>query len=182
MRTFTTKGTKGTKRAWGLPMISFACFVSFVVVPSLASAQKLVIAVRHAERADGGSGTSMSQTDPLLSAEGEARAKRLSAMLADAGITAIFVTEYKRTQDTAKPLAQKLGIEVRTRKGQDSAGLAATLKTDHAKDVVLIIGHSNTLPAVIKALGGPEWTIPDAEYDTIYIFVPATGVLTKIRY
>jgi broad specificity phosphatase PhoE len=182
MRTFTTKGTKGTKRAWGLPVVSLVCFVSFVVVPSLPFAQSLVIAVRHAERADGGSGTSMSQTDPLLSAEGEARAKRLAAMLADAGITAIFVTEYKRTQDTAKPIAQKIGVEARTHKAQDSAGLAAALKANHAKDVVLVIGHSNTLPAVIKALGGPEWTIPDAEYDAIYIFVPATGVLTKIRY
>lgn len=165
--------------------VPFVCFVSFVVLalcPSLAAAQKLVIVVRHAERADGGAGTSMSQTDPLLSAEGEARAKRLAAMLADAGITAIYATEYKRTQDTAKPLAQKLGIEVRTRKSQDSAGLAAVLKAEHAKDVVLIIGHSNTLPNVIKAMGGPDLTIPDAEYDAIYIFVPATGVLTKIRY
>ena len=162
--------------------VSFVFFVSFVVVPAVASAQKLVIAVRHAERADGGSGTSMSQTDPLLSAEGEARAKRLASMLADAGITAIYVTEYKRTQDTAKPLAQKIGVEVRSRKAQDSAGLAATLKAEHVKDVVLIIGHSNTLPNVIKAMGGPELTIPDAEYDTIYIFVPATGTVTKIRY
>ena len=175
MRTAGRRAARVLSRRWLLTVL-------LVFVPALASAQSLVIGVRHAERADGGSGTMLSQTDPLLSAEGEARAKRLAAMLADAGITAIYATEYKRTQDTAKPLAQKIGVEVRTHKAQDNAGLAAKLKADHAKDVVLVIGHSNTLPNVIKALGGPEWKIPEAEYDTIYIFVPATGVLTKIRY
>jgi broad specificity phosphatase PhoE len=103
-------------------------------------------------------------------------------MLADSGITAIYATEYKRTQDTAKPIAERLGLKVQTQKGQDSAGLAALLKSTHAKDVVLVVGHSNTMPEVIKALGGPAIKIPDDEYDTIYFLVPATGTLSKIRY
>jgi broad specificity phosphatase PhoE len=156
--------------------------VAVALFPSLASAQHLVVVVRHAERADGGAMSATKQTDPMLSAEGEARAKRLAAMLADSGITAIYATEYKRTQDTAKPIAERLGLKVQTQKGQDSAGLAALLKSTHAKDVVLVVGHSNTIPEVIKALGGPALTIADSEYDAIYLFVPATGVLTKIRY
>lgn len=153
-----------------------------VLIPALASAQHLVIVVRHAERADGGAMATAKQTDPLLSAEGEARAKRLAAMLAESGINAVFATEYKRTQDTAKPIAGKLGLKVQLHKAQDSAGLAALLKSAHAKDVVLVVGHSNTMPEVIKALGGPSFTIPDDEYGTIYFLVPATGTLSKIRY
>jgi broad specificity phosphatase PhoE len=147
-----------------------------------AHAQKLVVLVRHAERADGGSMSATKQTDPLLSAEGEARAKRLAAMLADSGITAIYATEYKRTQDTAKPIAAKLGLEVKTNKAADSAGLAGILKAQHKNDIVLVVGHSNSMPDVIKAFGGPVMTIPDTEYDTIYFLVPATGTLSKIRY
>ncbi len=159
-----------------------AAFVACLLTPALASAQKLVIVVRHAERADGGSTSMQAQTDPLLSTEGEARARRLAAMLADAGITAIYATEYRRTQDTAKPLAQKLGIDVRVNKGQDTAGLVTTLKDKHKDDIVLVVGHSNTVPAVIKALGGPAVSMADSEYDSIYVLVPATGAVTKIRY
>ena len=156
--------------------------VAVALFPAFASAQHLVIVVRHAERADGGAMSAAKQTDPLLSSEGEARAKRLAAMLADSGITAIYTTEYKRTQDTAKPIAERLGLKVQTQKGQDSAGLVALLKARHAKDVVLLVGHSNTVPEIIKALGGPAFKIPDDEYDTIYFLVPATGTLSKIRY
>ncbi len=156
--------------------------VSLLVAPAPALAQQLVIAVRHAERADGGSMSSTAETDPKLSAAGEARAARLAAMLADAGITAVYATEYRRTQDTARPIAERLGVKVRIHKAQDSIGLAAVLKAAHPKEIVLVVGHSNTLPQVIKALGGPALTIPDSEYDTIYFFVPATGTLSKIRY
>lgn len=161
----------------------FVFFVIFVVSSEVtASAQHLVIIVRHAERADGGAMSAAKQTDPMLSAEGEARAKRLAAMLADSGITAIYATEYKRTQDTAKPIAERLGLKVQTQKGQDSAGLVAVLKSAHARDVVLVVGHSNTMPEMIKALGGPAITVPDSEYGTIYFLVPATGTLSTIRY
>lgn len=159
-----------------------ALIASVLLAPAAVSAQHLVIVVRHAERADGGAMAATKQTDPLLSAEGEARAKRLATMLADSGIRAIYATEYKRTQDTAKPVAEKLGLKVQIQKGQDAAALVAALKWAHAKEVVLVVGHSNTMPEIIKAFGGPAITIPDDEYDTIYFLVPATGTLSKIRY
>jgi broad specificity phosphatase PhoE len=120
--------------------------------------------------------------DPLLSAAGQARAERLAQMLADAGITAIYATEFRRTQDTGQPLGAKLGVPVRPMPAKDTAGLVAKLKADHAKDVVLVIGHSNTVPDVIKALGGAAVTVGDTEYDSLFIVVPATGVVTRIRY
>jgi broad specificity phosphatase PhoE len=156
-----------------------------LIVPVAARAQKLVILVRHAERADGGAPAPMmpgTPADPLLSAAGEARAARLATMLADSGVKAIFATEFKRTQDTGKPLAATLGLKVQSMPASDTAALVAKLKAEHASDVVLVVGHSNSVPEVIKALGGPDVTIADTEFDALFVFVPATGALAKIRF
>jgi len=146
------------------------------------AAQQLVIVVRHAERADGGSNSMQAQADPLLSTEGTARAERLAAMLADAGVTAIFATEYKRTQDTGKPLAAKLGLTVQSSSGNDSGALVKRIKTEHAKGVVLVIGHSNTIPAIVKGFGGGPVTVADEDYSSLFLVVPATGVVTRLRF
>ena len=153
-------------------------------LPAIASAQQLVYLVRHAERADGGAGAGQMQgaPDPLLSAAGEARAARLATILADAGIAAIYATEFRRTQDTVKPLAAKLTVTVTQHPARDTAALVAALKKDHARDVVLIAGHSNTLPAIIKALGGGDITIRDDEYDSLFVIVPGTGVVSRLRF
>ena len=153
--------------------------LSLAVVPSVASAQKLVIIVRHAERAD--AGMASKETDPALSAAGTARAARLSTVLADAGIKAIYVTQYKLTQDTARPLAGKLNIKVDATPLSGEA-LAARLKSQHPSDVVLIVGHSDTVPAIIKGLGGPDVKIADTEFDNMFFIVPATGFMTRIHY
>ena len=152
-----------------------------VTVPAVASAQRLVFVVRHAERADAGAGA-MTSADPPLSAAGEARAAKLAAMLADAGVKAVYVTEFIRTQDTGKPLASKLGLRVQAVAAADTSGLVAKMKAEHANDVVLVVAHSNTLPAIIKALGGPAVTIADNEYDNIFVIVPSTGTMTRIRF
>jgi len=170
-----------TMRAVGF---SLALAVS-LAVPVVASAQQTVIFVRHAERADAGATTgamSAAPADPLLSAAGQARAQKLATMLRDAGIKAIYVTEFHRTQDTAKPLASVLRLDVKTVAAKDTAVLVEAIKSTHAKDVVLVIGHSNTVPDAIKALGGPAVTIRDDEYDAIFVLNPATGSLTLIRY
>lgn len=158
---------------------ALALLVLGAAVP--ATAQQLVIVVRHAERADGGSNSMQAQTDPLLSAEGTARAQRLAVVLADAGVKAIFATEYKRTQDTGKPLAAKLGLTVQTSSGNDSGALVAKIKAEHAKDVVLVIGHSNTIPAIVKAFGGGAVTVPDEDYTSLFLVAPATGAMTRLR-
>jgi broad specificity phosphatase PhoE len=147
-------------------------------MPAAAFAQKLVFVVRHAERADAGL---PAQTDPPLSAAGEARAQKLAAMLAETGVKDIFATELKRTQDTAKPLAMKIGVAVEQVGSKDTAGLIAKIKS-HPNDVVLVVGHSNTVPAILKALAGVDVPISDNEYDNLFVVVPATGTMTRIRY
>jgi broad specificity phosphatase PhoE len=152
--------------------------VAATCMPAVANAQQLIFVVRHAERADAGM---QAQTDPPLSAAGEARAAKLATMLADAGVKDIFVTEFKRTQDTAKPLASKLGVMAEQMPSTDTGALIAKIKS-HPADVVLVVGHQNTVPAILKAFGGPDVTIADAEYDNLFVIVPATGVVTRIRF
>ncbi len=173
---------KATTRAaaWMATAVMAAVLVS--IAPAPASAQQLVYLVRHAERADGGSMAATAQTDPLLSDVGKARAERLAVMLAEAGITAIYATQYHRTRDTGQPLATKLGLIVQTHPSRDTPGLVAKLKASHANDIVLVIGHSNSVPDAIKALGGPEFTMADDEYGTLFVLVPATGALSRIRF
>lgn len=153
-------------------------------MPREAAAQKLVFVVRHAERADGGAaaGQMTASPDPPLSEAGEARAAKLAAMLGDANVRAIYATEFRRTQDTGKPLATKLGLAIEAMASRDAGALVQRLKDAHASDVVLVIGHSNTVPAIIKAYGGPDVKMGENEYDALFVIVPATGAVTKIRF
>ena len=156
------------------------------LAPAVASAQSLVIFVRHAERADGGAAANTGMTgkpaDPLPSAAGEARAAKLATMLADSGIKAIYTSEFRRTQDTGKPLAAKLGLTITPVASSDVNVLIQKIKTEHPKDAVMIVGHSNTIPAAIKAFGGPDVKMADDEYSAIYILSPASGAMTLIRF
>ena len=106
--------------------------VALILAPAVAHAQKMVILVRHAERADGGTPPPgmKGPADPLLSAAGEARAQKLAAMLAESGVTAIYTTEFHRTQDTAKPLAAKLGVTAQTLPADD---LSRTRREDQGR-------------------------------------------------
>jgi broad specificity phosphatase PhoE len=175
------KAMKGNTRRVFAAVTSLA----LLMAPAVVEAQKLVIVVRHAERADGGAGTAPmtgAPADPLLSAAGEARAGKLATMLEASGITAIFATEFRRTQDTAKPLAGKLGLTTQIVKAADTAALLDRLKTAHANDIVLVVGHSNTMPGIISGLTGARVTIADSQYDDLFVLVPATRTITRLRY
>jgi phosphohistidine phosphatase SixA len=146
-----------------------------------AAAQHTVFMVRHAERADteGGAAPTMG-TDPTLSAAGHARAAQLATLLKDADVRAIFVTEYKRTQETAAPLAKALGITPTIIPAKDTPALIEKLKA--APGRALVVGHSNSVPDVIKGMGVPAApAIADAEYDNLFILTE-TRQLIRLRY
>jgi broad specificity phosphatase PhoE len=138
-------------------------------LPAQAFAQPTVFVVRHAERADTIAGAPAKMaTDPDLSEAGHARAISLAALLRDAGVGAIFVTEFKRTMQTAAPLAKALGITPTVVPAKDTAGLTARLKK--AGGNVLVVGHSNTVPDIISALGvTPAVSVADTEFDNLFI-------------
>jgi broad specificity phosphatase PhoE len=128
-----------------------------------ASAQSTIFVVRHAEKAD-------AANDPDLSPAGRARAEVLAKVLRDANITAIYTTEFKRTQETAAPLANALGIEVTIVPAAATADLATKLKS--ASGNALVVGHTNTIPDLVKTLGiAAPLTLTDADYDNLFIVV-----------
>ncbi len=122
----------------------------------------VVYLVRHAERAEDGT------NDPPISDAGEARAHLLAEILRDTGIERVHSTDYKRTRATAAPLARRLGLPVETYEGSDLAGLAERIRADGGRH--LVVGHSNTTPDAVAALGGePGPPIDEMEYDRLYV-------------
>jgi broad specificity phosphatase PhoE len=143
------------------------CFVlcCFLVGLALSNSfsQSTVFIVRHAEKAD-------NSKDAELSEAGRARAEALANMLKDSKISAIYTTEFKRTEQTAAPVAKALGLTVTTLPSENQTVLVAKLRTSTANS--LVVGHGNTIPDVIKALGIPEpVNIPDSDYDNLFVVV-----------
>jgi phosphohistidine phosphatase SixA len=128
----------------------------------------LVVAVRHAEKVD-------ESADPDLTEAGRARARDLAAMLADAGIEAVYSTDFIRTRDTARPLADALGLELRIYDGKKLQALATELTASPVR--ALVVGHSNTTPKLVEFLDGdPGPPIENDEYDRLYLVViPESG-------
>jgi broad specificity phosphatase PhoE len=141
-------------------------------------AQPTVIVVRHGEKAD-------DSKDPALSAYGEARAARLASLLARSGLRAIYTTQFRRTQLQAQPLARLTGIVPITFPASDGAGLVKLLLAHSASEVVLVVGHSNTVPAIVKALGVKEDVkVADDEFDNLFIVTPRAdhAVVLHLKY
>ena len=132
-----------------------------------------VFLVRHTEREPEGE-------DPPLVAAGEARAQALAETLRDAGITRIVTTQWRRTRDTAQPLAKLLRITPQVipvfdgKEGENIDAVAAAVR-GYKDETVLIVGHI-TVTGVIAALGGPRLpTICDAVFSDLFSFTPAAG-------
>jgi len=148
---------------------AWSAFLIVVSLAATAAAQQTVFVVRHAERADTAAGAAPTMAaDPELSDAGRARAESLAAALEDAEVVAIFATEFKRTQATAAPLAKALGLQVTTISSKEPAKLIQAVKS--AGGNVLVVGHSNTVPAIVKDLGvAAPITVGDAEYDNLFV-------------
>lgn len=134
-----------------------------------------VYLVRHAEKA------ATPPADPPLSEAGQMRAKNLARVLGKAGIKTIYTSQFARTKQTAEPLAQALGLtntvvpvtmDTTMRNELAPQYLKEMAERIHAKagETTLIVGHSNTVPALIKALGGDVVpTIDDSDYDNLFV-------------
>jgi broad specificity phosphatase PhoE len=158
-----------------------ALFLGALASAGTAAAQKAVVVVRHAEN----------EKDALTEA-GRARAERLSTILVSAGIGAVYSTDTVRTTETAKPLAAARKITVKTydtadgKDGVDARPFVSQLRKDHPGDVVLVVGHSTTVPDILKALGcGDEVTVAPKEYDNLFVVVPdgkGGASLVRLKY
>src|SRR5207253_526310 len=111
-----------------------------------------IILIRHAEKI-----IDPNNPDVDLSPAGQARAQELARIFGDAGISAIYATQYKRTQETVKPLADRLGLPVNVVNSKNTADLLIQIRSQHSGQTVFIAGHNNTVPEIIAALGGPKY-------------------------
>src|SRR5256884_1173141 len=140
-----------------------------------------IILVRHAEKI-----TDPNNPDVDLSAAGQARAQEIARMFGDAEINAIYATQYKRTQETVKPLADQTAVPVTIVNSKSTADLLAQIRAQHSGQTIFIAGHNNTVPEIIAALGGPQYEIiPESEYDNLFIVtIYRTGKakVVKMKY
>lgn len=167
-----------------LRRLVLAAAALLLAAPAAAQQKTTVILVRHAEKAaEGGS-------DPALSAAGQARALALATELEDDSVDAVLVTRFIRTQQTAAPAATARGItaQVVPVDGALEAHAAAVRDAvmSHAGHTVLVVGHSNTVPALVAALGGPAGlAIADTQYGNLFRVVIEEGkppVFTRACY
>lgn len=156
-----------------LRVLLWLCLCGALLGARPAAAQRAIFLVRHAEKVD-------ESRDPELSPAGQARAARLAAHLERAGISVVFATEYKRTQKTAAPLASALKLTPQVVPAQDRKALVTKLR-ERPDAVALVVGHSDTLPLLLRELGVAA---PPAvtDYGDLFVVVPAaSGVPTLLR-
>jgi broad specificity phosphatase PhoE len=142
-----------------------------------------IVLVRHAEKQVG------AIDDAPLTPEGELRAARLAQMFGDAEafgrIGRIYVSDTRRSQQTAAGLAQRLGIQpVVVDPKSSTSDFASRVLRENRGARALIVGHSNTVPQLVAALAGADRvpSIGDAEFDTVYVVtVPTIGHANVLR-
>jgi broad specificity phosphatase PhoE len=138
-----------------------------------------VFVVRHAERAPG-------NPDPPLSRAGRTRALALDHLLADAGITAVFTSEFVRTRETADPLAKRLGVTPTRVDARDLKGLQDRIAALPAGSRALIVSHSNIVPLIVRGLTGVDvGELTENDYDRLYVVTirgPGSGEVLLLHF
>jgi phosphohistidine phosphatase SixA len=125
----------------------------------------LLFLTRHAEK-----NMTESSNDPGLDDAGTQRARRLAAYLKDAGVQAVYATPTRRAQLTGKPLADSLNIPVSTY-GNDLEKETKQFLQKHKGGRILVVGHSNTVPAMLNLLAGRKQYQPDEAYGILYLVI-----------
>ncbi|MBK7643729.1 MAG: histidine phosphatase family protein [Planctomycetes bacterium] len=138
-------------------------------LPAAPARGSTVILVRHAEKDPKGDAR-----DPGLSEEGLARAQALARLLAPAQPSHLYASEYHRTQATLEPLAHALGLEVEVEPAGKPAELLRKLRAQPEGSVSVVAGHSNSVPALVEALGGKlerleKGQLAESEYGRLFV-------------
>lgn len=135
--------------------------------PDAPATSATYLLVRHAEK-DVAAGK-----DPPLTAAGEARAQRLATLLADEPLDAIYSSPTRRTRQTAASVAHAKGLTIVDYDPSNADAFARRLRAEHPAGTVLVIGHSDTLPPLARALCG--CAVPDMD-ERIY------GIRYTVRF
>ena len=158
-------------------MKRFALILSILLLlVTGANAAPVVFIVRHAEKANAGG------KDPELSVQGQKRAEALANILKDSQITAVFVSEFKRTQETAAPTARAAHVNPTVLPANDIGVLVDKLRVLNGN--ALVVGHGNTIPDLLKTLGiATPVNISEDDYAEIFAVVLGDAPqLLRLRY
>lgn len=157
-----------------LVAFGFCLFASGTVVAQ----KKIIVLVRHSEK----DATVANNPDPDLSAEGRERAQRLIKLVNKYRPSEIFSTNYKRTRQTAEPLAAKRKKEIQTYDPAKAAEMVSQMLASKTGRY-LVVGHSNTIPALANLLAKKEVfrNLLDTEYGVFWVIRLNKGVMTKIE-
>lgn len=147
-----------------------------------SQATTTIIFVRHAEK------STEPADDPALSEAGKRRVAELARQMVDAdvvaGVDAIYSTPFRRTRETAQGVADALNLPIHDYSPNDNEAVLATILKQHKGKIILVVGHSNTVPTLIADLGASKKVPPiqDNEYDNIYVIsIPWFGKTKTIR-
>jgi broad specificity phosphatase PhoE len=145
--------------------------------PAAAQDSTVVVLVRHAEKA------AVEGNDPPLSEAGQARAQALAETLRGMHFDAAIATVRQRTQATAQPVAQVNGLTPEiVELGPAHVDSVAAAVRRHAGHTVLVVGHSNTVPRIIRALGGPQLRdLCEPEFSHLYVLVLKDGAAPRLE-
>jgi broad specificity phosphatase PhoE len=133
------------------------------------------ILIRHAEKAS-------DEKDPELSHAGTERAQRLAVLLKNSQITAVYSTKYKRTQNTVGPISKEKNLAIKDYDAMTAETLQK-IATENSGSIVLIAGHSNTVPQIANVLLGRNefQNFPDTEFGTVLVIsVLEIGKVTNV--
>jgi broad specificity phosphatase PhoE len=158
-------------RRLALPFLAFAASAALAAPapPAQAPGPDMYV-MRHLQKGTG--------DDPGVNAEGQRNAERLADWFRRRPPRAIYVSTTRRALETAVPLAAELHLAPKEYGPADVAGLVARVRRERGP--VLVVGHSNTVPEIVAALGGarPE-PIPDTAYGDIWHVAPGGAVEKK---
>jgi len=147
------------------PALALVSTIAFSTAWS-ASAQEVVFLIRHAER-------DWSSSDAGLVEAGHERAMSWADVFADADLDVIITSEMLRTRETGAPISETLQVPAQVFTRYDVRGLIELLQTEHSDERVLVVGHSGTIPQIIRALGATNWiSIPKSDYNDLFVVRP----------
>ena len=138
---------------------------------------KTIFIVRHAEKQKDGT------RDPALTQEGTQRAEKLKEMMRSIKLDAVYATNYKRTQLTVQPSADQAKLKVNVMPAGDVAATAKAIKNGKQQRI-LVAGHSNTVPALLRELGAAAEDVPtisEKDYDNLFLVVISENKITTLQ-
>jgi broad specificity phosphatase PhoE len=147
-----------------------------LLLVTAANAAPVIFIVRHAQKASSGG------REPELSPQGQKRADALGHILKDSQITSVFVTEFKRMHETAAPTARVAHVSPTVVPANDIGALLEKLRRLNGN--ALVVGHGNTIPDLLKALGiATPVSIADDDYTKVFaVLVGDAPQLLRLHY